>query len=1688
MKNSRPLTRIALAAVAVAIVALPHDSSSQVCDDGTARNLLLGARIDQAINPPDKEDVEFFSSRGGAPNVLIVLDTSGSMERLPPDGPHSLGYGGGAYTGANPVIGTDVPQSFQMNGGRSNTTTQNNALAATVATRPTGCGLDPVSAAAPNLMTFPQISSVDARRFNPPCPVEFTDTTLKGQPYATDAIDYADKMKVCPYFLNAANPQATGAPGFDPDYYTATAGALTGGGGVAGRVNYFPKDLVFHDNEAVGSYAYSSTLPFGHNFGDGWADGALYPARVPPSPPAPYVANTIATVDGFCDTFKGNTVLQGTRTRADICKECLHKKGWWYDGITLTTTDNGTNYGYPSFWYTGNYLNFFPPKFLVAKKVLKDLVATQTSIRLAINKFDSVGSAPYVAFAPTCTADAAGTDFTPSRQSFVTSINNISFGGGTPLSRALFDGGRYFHTPTLPWFGATWENSAKESSGTAGSAAVCYACQTSSIVLMTDGAPNPPDGDGTDLPPGGLTTAQLTGAVYAGDPATGIQGITSAVCPSCATFTGANSYMNNTSKVAFYLHNMDLRQNTDTTLDCKGNGGKQTVDVYTVGFGTSALPSANQILQNTATAGGGVFVPAEDTSTLKTAFQNIFNQINTRSTSFSTATVSTLQTTAGRSVIVPRFEPARTNLWQGHLSRFDLYSEFVSACTETAAGNGPGDLDCDGRCTSVFLQDKDGDFISPDSNGVFRKNDPPNLPTCDVAPLCPTKGKPCASVGTAIAKEWWEAGSQLQTRTWQSRKIYSVVDSNGDGKLDSADPVFELDTSNDTAATKLVPYLGLGGPTSGPNIGSPICNAIATRLNANGKLAWGTAISTSNVECVKTIVRYLKGADLFNETGGAGYLALASQETLWDRKFKLGDIFHSSPVVVEPPFPPSGIMCAYGLTNQCLPALWKTPTKHSGASGNAYADFVASPAYQNRRKVVLVGANDGLLHAFNGGTWLAGADDPTTTGLDESKPPFNGYYERGDLSGGATELWAFLPPGMLGRIPLLVGSSHQIFVDGSPMVREVWVDGTSNGLTAASSADDVKDKQEFHTVAVIPLRRGGTHFFALDVTNATEAGQPPAFLWMFPQPNDKRVLTMGETYDSFLPRPPPIGPVRVRADANSGVSNANTPVWSQALGGATAYHERWVAFLNGGFDPAFLRGRGAYMVDVWTGKPMWDFAYPANPGAADPADPRLQLRYPVPASVGMFPWGQNAVRKEQEVNDYFFDTASFGDAGGQIWTLRFSEPGQLDGTGMATNWFGGRTFQMGGVGSCKLCGGQPFFYMTANIQLPETAYLRIFAGTGDRFNMLDPQPGGQCGPDNLRACALRGCTVDMQSADNSWGSTDLTMRSFTQNASACAALTQNQSDAAWATCSAKGSVKMTITCPSPASSTVKNVAMECFNDQNGEYNCQTTVQQSGTDLTLSDTTNAPNVGNWYFSLLGFEESGSRKIFSDYAGAKAYDAARLQVSQAGGVRSATAGIVMMAASTNNPSPLADGYSKGWAIYYDHDGTTAVSGTTFAISWMDERTVTTSAVLGRVVTWNSVQTAKSTGSAGACAVSKCAFDNQRVSYHYNADVVTGAPILTDPTSGILARAYIGVGLVPPQGDQATSFVNQKGQVARGLTTVNVDTGARNVAMTAAQEPTYGVGVVEVSQKAHACRHAWPGSSANPVAQPPTEEACR
>ncbi len=221
---------------------------------------------------------------------------------------------------------------------------------------------------------------------------------------------------------------------------------------------------------------------------------------------------------------------------------------------------------------------------------------------------------------------------------------------------------------------------------------------------------------------------------------------------------------------------------------------------------------------------------------------------------------------------------------------------------------------------------------------------------------------------------------------------HAATDANGD-ILDTAQSYWDTSPSGSN--------VGKGG------VGELLANTPAlsrhvyTHLSGTDLTASGNAFSTANAAITTTmlnvgsssgrtnVINYILGADAYDDNLNANL----SENRAW----LLGDVIHSVPLVVH---------------------------------------------YSATDALILVGGNDGMLHAF---------DD--TTGA---------------------EVWAYVPEGLLGSLKLLTppqaGSSHPFFVDSSPE------------LVTTSSGQQI---------VVFGLGRGGREYYALDVTTKTA----PRFLW-----------------------------------------------------------------------------------------------------------------------------------------------------------------------------------------------------------------------------------------------------------------------------------------------------------------------------------------------------------------------------------------------------------------------------------------------------------------------------------------------------------------------------------------------------------------------------------------------------------------
>jgi type IV pilus assembly protein PilY1 len=157
------------------------------------------------------------------------------------------------------------------------------------------------------------------------------------------------------------------------------------------------------------------------------------------------------------------------------------------------------------------------------------------------------------------------------------------------------------------------------------------------------------------------------------------------------------------------------------------------------------------------------------------------------------------------------------------------------------------------------------------------------------------------------------------------------------------------------------------------------------------------------------------------------------------------------------------------------------------------------------------------------------------------------------------------------------------------------------------------------------------------------------------------------------------------------------------------------------------------LVDLSSGHTVWSFFLGDGQGRSG------YLNYPVTAGVALADVGSSYGTALEA--DGLFDTATVGDHGGQLWTLRFWRAGTWDAaTQRVNNWHAARAFRVapltGQTGDPEALRA-PFASMAVNMAQPEMGFLRTLLGTGDRENLSEEQGGGR--PGNPRACAEQGC-------------------------------------------------------------------------------------------------------------------------------------------------------------------------------------------------------------------------------------------------------------------------------------------------------------------------------------------------------------
>ncbi len=205
--------------------------------------------------------------------------------------------------------------------------------------------------------------------------------------------------------------------------------------------------------------------------------------------------------------------------------------------------------------------------------------------------------------------------------------------------------------------------------------------------------------------------------------------------------------------------------------------------------------------------------------------------------------------------------------------------------------------------------------------------------------------------------------------------------------------------------------------------------------SAGIEFKWSTLNATqkTDLNSSQDLVNYLRG-DQSNEVENNG--------SYRDRTGLLGDIVNSDPWFIGHE--------NYGYENL-------NDQTVAASEGPAYRTFIDSAAFKDRREMLYVGANDGMLHGFD-----------ATTGVEQ---------------------FAYIPSFLIADLPELASTNyaHRYYVDGSPRAADVNIGTTSTA--------------NWKTVLVGSAGAGGRGIFALDVTNP-DTFTTSSVMWEFDSSDD----------------------------------------------------------------------------------------------------------------------------------------------------------------------------------------------------------------------------------------------------------------------------------------------------------------------------------------------------------------------------------------------------------------------------------------------------------------------------------------------------------------------------------------------------------------------------------------------------------
>lgn len=449
------------------------------------------------------------------------------------------------------------------------------------------------------------------------------------------------------------------------------------------------------------------------------------------------------------------------------------------------------------------------------------------------------------------------------------------------------------------------------------------------------------------------------------------------------------------------------------------------------------------------------------------------------------------------------------------------------------------------------------------------------------------------NTGTAITQPnatnaQWAASNIFTTggKQWSQRNIWTRIPANS-SLLSPGLIRFQDQTQSSTNYTTLKPFVG------------PI-TLTDTQRNA--------------------LMDFVMGADL--GTTGPAYK---------NRADIMGDIIDSAPTTLE-----------YNWNEYKSAVLSVSSILSSAAAG---IPATSTPRF----RLVFVGDNQGLLHAFGELSWstpvlIQDPSFPTDPTKKITIPVTHGAVD---------ELWAFLPTDFLANLNYLQVSTnfHRFMVDGSPYA--YLLDLPASNAISGNGVVDNSPVQE-RAMVIFGLRKGGRSYYALDVSDPTTPKLGPtqsAAGWAIRADEATLIPTsaMGGSVSlataqkvvgnmGFSSSQPFIG--RVLYDGGAPAQSIRDAVF---LGGGLSTPDVDAQFPDSGGKPTPL-GRSAMAVDVNTGQylMLWDLTNASSLSSS--------TAIPGPVAAGVVPVSLN-------LSSGLVSRAYFTDYGGNLWAVGSTQPG-----------------------------------------------------------------------------------------------------------------------------------------------------------------------------------------------------------------------------------------------------------------------------------------------------------------------------------------------------------------------------------------------------------------------------------------------